>query len=438
MLTADQVTAIVPDAASLKAGRGLATPRKWQSLGGDEEALWGLVTGSGKNPYQTRVSLADLASKCSCPSRKFPCKHAIALMLIACGEPESLSEKTRPEWLTEWLVSRAERQEKSAAKKADKSDKPVDEKAAAKRREKKAARIDEGVDLLKQTLLDLSREGLASPAARDASTWENLQRRMVDCQAAGLAGALRFVKEEVLRHPQVETELAFEVGRLFLLCESYGRREQMEGGTRAEIEALVGDGPRSEDVKELPPVLDDWFVAGRRVFERDRLVTSMSWLLGRKTRRWAKVLRFAHLPASIAEPWPSGSTVSVGLCFHPGKGPVRALPLDDGQVASGPVPEASDKDFDAMLSRYSETLTGSPFLRTLPFLLELRPAASAWLADVHGRALPWLSDEVEVLRVESITGGASTLACGEWDGSSLRLLAVADGENWATINPRNG
>lgn len=438
MLTADQVTAIVPDAASLKAGRGLATPRKWESLGGDEEALWGLAMGSGKNPYQTRVSLADLASKCSCPSRKFPCKHAIALMLIATSEPGSLGEKARPEWLTEWLASRAERQEKSAAKKVEKSDKPVDEKAAAKRREKKAERIDEGVDLLKQTLLDLSREGLASPAARDASTWENLQRRMVDCQAPGLAGAMRLVTDEILRHPQVETELAFEVGRLFLLCESYGRREQLEEGTRAEIEALVGDGLRSDEVKALPPVLDDWFVAGRKVFERDRLVTSMSWLLGCKTRRWAKVLRFAHLPASIAEPWPSGSTVNVGLCFHPGKGPARALPVDEGQVVPGRLPEPSDEGFDAMLSRYAETLAGSPFLRTMPFLLEIRPAAHSWLADVHGRALSWLSDETEVLRVEAITGGALTLACGEWDGSSLRLLALADGEKWAMINPRNG
>ena len=122
MLTADQVTAIVPDAASLKAGRGLATPRKWELLGADEEALWGLAIGSGKNPYQTRVSLSDLATKCSCPSRKFPCKHAIALMLIATGEPASLSEKTRPDWLKEWLESRAERQEKSAAKQAAKVD----------------------------------------------------------------------------------------------------------------------------------------------------------------------------------------------------------------------------------------------------------------------------------------------------------------------------
>ena len=51
MLTPDQITAAAPDAASLKAGRGLATARKWESAGGDEEVLWGLAMGSGKEPY---------------------------------------------------------------------------------------------------------------------------------------------------------------------------------------------------------------------------------------------------------------------------------------------------------------------------------------------------------------------------------------------------
>jgi len=73
VLTADQITALAPDAASLKAGRGLATPRKWQDLGADGGALWGLALGSGAEPYQTRLDLTDFASKCSCPSRKFPC-----------------------------------------------------------------------------------------------------------------------------------------------------------------------------------------------------------------------------------------------------------------------------------------------------------------------------------------------------------------------------
>jgi uncharacterized Zn finger protein len=77
VLTTDQVTALAPDAASFKAGRALAATRKWELLGSDEEVLWGLASGSGKNPYRTQVALGEFATKCSCPSRKFPCKHAL-------------------------------------------------------------------------------------------------------------------------------------------------------------------------------------------------------------------------------------------------------------------------------------------------------------------------------------------------------------------------
>lgn len=436
MISADQVTAIVPDAASLKAGRGLATPRKWQTLGGDESALWGLAMGSGKNPYQTRVDLSDLASKCSCPSRKFPCKHAIALMLVAASEPASLSEKTRPDWLTEWLDSRAERKEKQEKKSQERVAKPTDEKAAARRRAKKESRIGEGVELLRQTLHDLAREGLASAAARDAGLWEELQRRMIDCQLPGLAGVARSLADELPRAADADRLLADEVGRLHLLCEAYRHRDRLDDPGRAELRALLGDGPGNEEVLSLQAVEDEWFVATREIHERDRLLTSVSWLWGVRSRKWAKLLRFAHAPATIAEPWPVGSTVNVGLSFDPGPLPRRARPHGDGHTRMLALPEASDAGFEALLERHAAELATSPFQRNTPFLLEGRPDAPGRFADTAGRSLPWRADATTALRVECITGGAPALVGGEWDGCELRLLAIADGETWSSLTPR--
>lgn len=425
----------MPDAASLKAGRGLATARKWELLGGDDEALWGLAVGSGKNPYQTRVWLADLATKCSCPSRKFPCKHAIALMLIAAGDAGSLTGKERPDWLTEWLDSRAERSEKAAAKVKDKPAKPVDDKAAAKRREKKEERLADGVELLRTNLLDMAREGLASSTVRDRSTWESLQRRMVDCQAPGLASALRHVGDRLLHHPEVDTLLAWELGRLYLLTECHAKRDPLDEPTAAEIAELLGAGPTAEEVRALPTVEDRWFVAGRNVSERDRLLISVSWLLGTTTGRWAKVLRFAHLPATLAEPWPLGSTVEVGLSYHPGLLPMRVQPAAEGHATFEESPPISDDGFESLLKRYAEGLAANPFLQALPFLIEVRPDRSGQLADRMERALPWSAGEGDVLRVEAITGGVTALACGEWDGHALRLLAIDDGGTWFNLVP---
>ena len=85
--TAEQILKLAPDAASAKAAQGLLAPKKWTSLGVDETAIWGACQGSGSNPYQTQIDLAEPAFKCSCPSRKFPCKHALALFLLFAEQP---------------------------------------------------------------------------------------------------------------------------------------------------------------------------------------------------------------------------------------------------------------------------------------------------------------------------------------------------------------
>ncbi len=430
VLTTDQITALAPDASSLKAGRDLGTPRKWQSMGGDPEILWGLAMGSGKDPYQTRVSLGDLASKCSCPSRKFPCKHAIGLMFMAATTPAALTETERPPWVSEWLESRAARDQKAAVRAEEKTSKPVDEKAAAKRRVQREGRVNEGVALLQQTLLDLTREGLASGAARDGTAWENLAKRMIDAQAPGLAGALRHIADRILRDPQVDSELPFELGRLHLLLQQVTSTDPQDESTRAELLAQIGG--RLSDPNNFESIDDQWFVASRQVEERDRLITSCTWMLGRNSHRWAKVLRFAPVPQTIAEPWPLGSTVRASLKFQPGLYPMRAT--GEGIPDWLPIPEPQEQDFENLLERFASALATNPFLRELPFFMPLRPGElSKSLGDTTGASLPWITNADQALRVECICGGVLTSMCGEWDGRHLRLLSIRDGDAWIPL-----
>lgn len=437
MLTSDQITAIAPDASSLKAGRDLASPRKWELLGGDADVLWGLAMGSGKEPYQTRVCLADLASKCSCPSRKFPCKHALGLMFLATGQPGALAQTDRPPWVSEWLEARAAREEKAAARSEEKAAKPVDEKAAEKRRAQRESRVGEGVALLQQTLLDLTREGLASGAARKAGTWENLAKRMVDCRAPGLAGTLRHIADTVLPDPEVDTELPFELGRLHLLLHAIANTPPEDENTQAELRSLIGGGTSADLVASGDLIEDEWFVAGRRMEERDRLLTSTTWLLGAKSHRWAKLLRFAPAPQTIAESWPLGARVHASLRFHPGLHPLRAAVENEGSLALSQAPVIHEHTLEELLDRIASALATNPFLRSVPFLIPLRPSGDArMLVDVHGRALPWKAHADSSPRVECVCGGHPTPVCGEWDGRSLRPLAMLDGATWFPLVPR--
>ena len=101
-LTADAVRALAPDASVLKSGQSLANPRHWTSLGRSERGAWGRCQGSGKEPYSVMVDVDGAAAKCTCPSRKFPCKHGIGLMLLAAGGSVG-QQPTEPDDVAAWL-----------------------------------------------------------------------------------------------------------------------------------------------------------------------------------------------------------------------------------------------------------------------------------------------------------------------------------------------
>ena len=142
-LSEEQVFALAPDESSKKSGRELANPAKWVSKGVNELALWGECQGSGSKPYQSQVDLVNIAFKCSCPSRKFPCKHGIGLLLLYARNKADFTNKDMPAWVAEWISKRSERQEKQITQK----DKPVDEAAQAKRRQAREQKVSDVSDL---------------------------------------------------------------------------------------------------------------------------------------------------------------------------------------------------------------------------------------------------------------------------------------------------
>jgi hypothetical protein len=439
--TPDQITALAPDAASLKAGRELGAPRKWPLLGGDEETLWGLAQGSGKEPYQTRVALADLATKCSCPSRKFPCKHALGLLFIAASQPAALTDKTRPQWVVEWIAGRAERQEKTkerAEQKASGAAAPVDEAARAKRQEKRESRVDEGAALLAQWLGDLIKRGFADANVADHATWDEIVRRMVDAQAGGLARRLRYAAEAARSGPGWETRLAAELGRLHLLLSAYGRRAELNADMRAEIEQQMGWTVPHEQVLTGPAVRDTWRVASRTVREEDRLVLTETWLRGAASGRWAQILRTSPAIQPAVDSWSPGRSYEGELCFYPGVAPVRALwrsePGAAGKTAEN---EAGGyEEFAALLARHAAGLASNPWrTRTSAWALArlVRGRGGDYLADATGAALPLRTDAEKRELLLAITGAHAARMTVRWDGEALEALAVVDGSEWVPL-----
>jgi hypothetical protein len=97
---------MAPDEASLKAARGLSKPGRWPALNSQGSLIWGECQGSGANPYLVVIDAADMGYRCSCPSRKFPCKHTLALMRIVSTNAATITPGAVPQWVTDWLGRR--------------------------------------------------------------------------------------------------------------------------------------------------------------------------------------------------------------------------------------------------------------------------------------------------------------------------------------------
>src|SRR5438552_3910155 len=141
-LSLEHIAEMAPDASSGAAGKKLMARKNWTALGHSDAALWGLCQGSAV--YQVKVDLSNLGYHCSCPSRKFPCKHTLGLLMLFAESPHAVQEAATPDWVMEWLSRRQASAEKKAAKQAEAAAKPVDERAQSRRAEQREARVQAG------------------------------------------------------------------------------------------------------------------------------------------------------------------------------------------------------------------------------------------------------------------------------------------------------
>src|SRR5262245_27026648 len=105
MWSTSDVLALAPDEAVAHAARALAVPASWTDLGSDEVGVWGLYRGTSAEPYDVVVDRSGPAWRCSCPSRKLPCKHAIGLLLL--WAEGAVPTTVRPAAVRSWLAARA-------------------------------------------------------------------------------------------------------------------------------------------------------------------------------------------------------------------------------------------------------------------------------------------------------------------------------------------
>lgn len=437
-LTREQILALAPDDASAKAAGGLTGAAKWVSFGADDDAVWGECKGSGAKPYQAQAERSTLATRCSCPSRKFPCKHGLALLLMFAQNASAFAGQARPAWVDEWLASRKDRaakKEKAVETAAQKvaADPAAAAASAAKRDQGRWKRIEGGTTELGRWIADQFRRGLASFGEEARRDGRAMAARMVDAQAPGLSALLLEAIEALNGGLDRQREAIELLGLLQLAVDGVARRAALSPARLADVRTALGWTFDKDDVAALGVAVDDrWLVLGQCQFERDdRLHERRVWLRGLDTGRHALILDYAYGGRGWEGVWTSGAVYAASLRYFPGSAPLRALATPAQPQAAGAI---DDPDVDAAIDTASLAFAANPWLPCVPLVLAgstpLRHDDSWRLATSAGD-VPLSIGDASAWSLLAFGGGQPVSVMGEWDGRRLRPLAA-----WSARTPQ--
>jgi hypothetical protein len=436
--TPDQVRSIAPDPGAARAGEALANRRTWSATGRNDRAAWGLCQGSGASPYQTIVDFAGPAYKCSCPSRKFPCKHALGLMFLLAADAAAFPAAAEPPaWVAEWLASRQERDARADARAAASEGRAegrvaeADPAAKAKRVQARERKVEAGLSDLDRWLRDLVRRGLAAAKSEGYTFWDQAGARLVDAQAASLAREVRTLGAIVNSGAGWADGALERVARLHLIVEAYRRLDSLPEDLRPDVRSLVGWTIKDDDLPPEGAVSDRWLVLGRTVTSDDRLTTARTWLLGEASRRFALHLAFGAggaNPVPLAMPgWSFNGT----LVFYPSATPLRAAAGEVGDAGPPVTSLPAASTIGGAAGSFADVLARNPFVTSWPVVLgDVVPIGRdglMFLRDGSAASIRATPDALAA-RLLALAGGHRVSVFGLWSGSFIRVLAaVADG-----------
>ncbi len=441
--TSGRVLAMASDPAAAKAGQVLASLRKWSNLGRGDNLIWGECQGSGTVLYQTKVAPEDPAFSCSCPSRKFPCKHALGLMLTWVDPGSSIEQGPIPPWVSAWVESRADRAD-AKLRKVEKGGKTsVDPVGRGKREASRMGKVSAGLEDLDLWLGDLVRSGFVSLGSRSKDLWDEQARRMIDAQCPGVARRLRQVDAMSFAGEGWQAALLDRLAQIHLLIEGFRHLGALPVEVAEDVKAAIGFPIDLDAVRAGTSgihVRDTWQILGQAYALEDKVTVRRTSVWGRDTRRSALILDFSAAGRPFDVGLEPGTAVDATLGLCPGAAPIRALLLDRhaphepfGALEGGMTIAEAHAAFGAALARF-------PWVELLPVVLaevSLRFEAGSWSAvDPSGAWLPMSRAFDLGWRVEARSGGTPITLVGEFDGSTLNPLgALVAGQFLPLIDP---
>jgi hypothetical protein len=457
--TPEQVLLLAPDRAAAAAASTASDPAAWSAAGCDDQALWGQYIATSAEPYEVAVDLEGPAFRCSCPSRKVPCKHCLGLLLMHAHH--RVAPAKRLPFAQQWMQRRdrhpTSRDSPPVADVRSSGDDEVATEADAagtrtgarlgatdpqreQRQLDRAERMRSGLHELDRWLADRVRGGLASPVLADPDTWDRLAARLVDSQCGGLANRVKRIATRVGQHARWHEDVLEEMAVLHALAQGALRTSTLPLDLADGVHAAAGLTVHKDDVLAGVPSTARWTVLGESRVREDKITVQRTWLAsqGAPSRpgaapitTWAMVLAFGAFGNEVTTEHHVGSEFDADVHWYPGAVPLRALV---GRCHDQPRPSTSPPEAHTVADAVASAgwaVAVEPWLERFPVVVRacaLPLGNGRWTLADHTGAMPIVPGFRRLAELVALGGGDSIVVMGELSADGvLPLTAWAGG-----------
>lgn len=177
-ITESFILSQAPNPTAAENGRKLSKKGSFSAWHKTEDGTlyWADCAGSGKTPYHTSIDFVNPDApicRCSCPSRQFPCKHALGLLFeILADKPFAVAELPQ-----DIAISSASRppvlpKRKKARCRHLRTAEKAEYRGTVEKNEKTARRL----DMAQRMIDDLLAAGLSTLAGTSIQSYEKLAK----------------------------------------------------------------------------------------------------------------------------------------------------------------------------------------------------------------------------------------------------------------------
>lgn len=485
-ISLETVQEMAPDQASLNAAKKLLKPAKWSAHGKAPQvnAVWGQCQGSGANPYYTVADVVNEGYKCTCPSRKFPCKHVLALLWQFADDPQKFVEGDPPEWVQDWLARRRKTTNTATEKSGEASqaassknaknihlagtetadaspelsaEQQARQEAAKRKRQEKLkanteAAITEGLQELRQWTADQLRTGISHFLKELQPRCRRIASRLVDAKAAALASRIDELPAKILTQPvPQQPATAFrELGQLILLANAW-QADPDDPDTRRAVSV----SENREQLLDNPAALSRtglWENIGEQIYtRRDGLISHTTWLINLSAQSSEFAVLQDYYPAATGRRSSApglGSQIQGELRYYPSRVPTRAIIVEQ-ESCSPSQPFLWPVSEPGIAQYYQQQLRHLPWSEQCLYIL-----GEGRIVRARDTRYWWQGRDQHILPLSPVTaerfnggnsGGAKHNAVTDlilgsqlqrafvlWDGESAQLISVQS-EQWGTL-----